>query len=87
ERRAKQMEYNQAHNITPQTTIRKMDENLKLEDQANIYNSRKKLEKMPKSQKDALMKELKAKMLQAAQKLEFEEAARLRDEISKIKKL
>ena len=87
ERRAKQMEYNKTHNITPQTTIRKMDENLKLEDQANIYNSRKKLEKMPKSQKDALMKELKAKMLQAAQKLEFEEAARLRDEIAKIKKL
>lgn len=87
ERRQKQMEYNKAHNITPKTTIRKMDENLKLEDQANIYNSKKKLEKMPKSQKEALMRELKAKMLQAAQKLEFEEAARLRDEIAKIKKL
>jgi len=87
ERREKQMEYNKAHGITPKTTIRKMDENLKLEDQANLYNHKKKLEKMPKSQKEALMRELKAKMLQAAQKLEFEEAARLRDEIAKIKKL
>jgi excinuclease ABC subunit B len=87
ERREKQIAYNKEHNITPKTTIRKMDENLKLEDQANIYNTKKKLEKMPKSQKEALMKELKAKMLQAAQKLEFEEAARLRDEIAKIKKL
>ncbi|MBN2826053.1 MAG: excinuclease ABC subunit UvrB, partial [Campylobacterales bacterium] len=87
ERRAKQIEYNEAHGITPKTTIRKMDENLKLEDQTNIYNHKKNLEKMPKSQKEALIRELKAKMLQAAQKLEFEEAARLRDEIAKIKKL
>jgi len=87
ERRAKQIAYNKKHNITPKTTIRKMDENLKLEDQANIYNNKKKLDKMPKSQKDALMRELKAKMLQAAQKLEFEEAARLRDKIAKIKKI
>ncbi|KIM07817.1 MAG: excinuclease ABC subunit B [Sulfurovum sp. PC08-66] len=87
ERRAKQMEYNQTHGITPTTTIRKMDENLKLEDPTHAYNTKAKLEKMPKSQKEALMRELKAKMLQAAQKLEFEEAARLRDEIAKIKKL
>ncbi len=87
ERRAKQMEDNQVHGITPTTTLRKMDENLKLEDPTHAYNIKAKLEKMPKSQKEALMRELKAKMLQAAQKLEFEEAARLRDEIAKIKKL
>jgi len=87
ERRKKQTEYNRLHNITPTTTLRKMDENLKLEDPTHIYNTQAKLEKMPKSQREALLRELKAKMVQAAQKLEFEEAARLRDEIAKIKKL
>jgi len=42
---------------------------------------------MPKAERQRLIKELKAKMLVAAKKLEFEEAARIRDEISKIKKL
>ncbi len=42
---------------------------------------------MPKTERQQLVKELKAKMLAAAKNLEFEEAARLRDEIAKIKKL
>ena len=42
---------------------------------------------MPKAQRQQLVKELKAKMLVAAKNLEFEEAARLRDEIAKVKKL
>ena len=42
---------------------------------------------MPASERQKIIKELKAKMLEAAKKLEFEEAARLRDEIAKLKKL
>jgi len=42
---------------------------------------------MPKAERQRVIKELKAKMLLSAKKLEFEEAARLRDEIAKIKKL
>jgi excinuclease ABC subunit B len=42
---------------------------------------------MPKAERQQLVKELKAKMLNAAKKLDFEEAARMRDEIAKIKKL
>jgi excinuclease ABC subunit B len=86
-RRAKQIEYNKKHNITPKTTIRKLDTDLKVEDAGELYNKRKKLDKIPKAEKQKLLKELKAKMLEASKKLEFEEAIRLRDEIAKIKKL
>jgi excinuclease ABC subunit B len=87
QRRARQIEYNKKHNITPKTTIRELDTNLKLEDSGELYNKKSKLDKMPKAQRQQLIKELKAKMLEASKKLEFEEAARLRDEIAKIKKL
>jgi len=42
---------------------------------------------MPASERRKIIQELKAKMLVAAKKLDFEEAARLRDEIAKLKKL
>ena len=87
ERRKKQISYNKEHGITPQTTIRELDANLKVEDAGELYNKRSKLDKMPKAERQQLVKELKAKMLLAAKNLEFEEAARLRDEIAKVKKL
>ncbi len=86
-RRAKQIAYNKEHGITPTTTIRELDTDLKVEDAGELYNKRSKLDRMPKAERQKLLKELKAKMLVAAKKLEFEEAARLRDEIAKIKKL
>jgi excinuclease ABC subunit B len=86
-RREKQMAYNKKHGITPKTTIRELDTNLKVEDAGELYNKRSKLDKMPKAERQQLVKELKAKMLAAAKSLEFEEAARLRDEIAKVKKL
>ena len=42
---------------------------------------------MPASEKQKLVKELSKKMQDAAKLLEFEEAARLRDEIAKIRAL
>jgi excinuclease ABC subunit B len=86
-RRAKQKAYNEKHGIVPKTTVRELDTDLKVEDGGVLYNKRAKLEKMPKAERQRLIKELKAKMLEAAKKLEFEEAARLRDEIAKLKKL
>jgi excinuclease ABC subunit B len=87
ERRAKQIAYNKAHNITPTTTTRDLDTNLKLEDHGDLYNKQSKLDKMPKAERQKIVAELRAKMLKASKSLEFEEAARLRDEIAKIKNL
>jgi excinuclease ABC subunit B len=86
-RRQKQKIYNEKHGIVPKTTVRELDTDLKVSEPGELYNRASKLEKMPKAERQRLIKELKAKMLSAAKKLEFEEAARLRDEIAKIKKL
>jgi len=86
-RREKQIAYNKEHNITPKTTLRELDTDLKVEDAGELYNKQSKLDKMPKAERQQLIKELKAKMLAAAKSLDFEEAARLRDQIAKIKKL
>ncbi|SFV75340.1 Excinuclease ABC subunit B [hydrothermal vent metagenome] len=87
-RRKIQEQYNKLHNITPKTTSRSLDENLKLQEHGEIYNKKKKkLDKMPPSERKAIIKDLMLKMKAAAKELNFEEAARLRDEIQKIKQL
>jgi len=87
DRRAIQEAHNKKHGITPTTTKRTLDENLKLEDHGGIYQKNKKMDKIPASERKAIVKELSLKMKEAARELNFEEAARLRDEITKIKKL
>ncbi|ASC94035.1 excinuclease ABC subunit UvrB [Sulfurospirillum diekertiae] len=79
-RRAIQETYNQEHNITPTSTTRKMDENLKLEEHADIYNMFDKKEKIPPSEKKKIIAELTKSMHEAAKILEFEKAAKLRDQ-------
>ena len=86
-RREMQEKYNKTHNITPTTTIRKLDENLKIEDYGAIYQKHKKMDKIPASERKAIITQLSLKMKEAARELNFEEAARLRDEIAKYKKL
>ena len=85
-RRNKQEAYNKAHNITPQSVSRKLDEDLKNQDLGILYEKAKKSkDKMPKSEREKLVKELSKQMHEAAKRLEFEEAARLRDEITKLR--
>ena len=86
-RREIQDAHNKEHGITPTTTKRSLDENLKLEDHGDLYQKHKKMDKMPASERKAITKELMLKMKQAAKELNFEEAARLRDEIMKIKQI
>ncbi len=87
DRRAVQEAYNIEHGITPITTKRSLDENLKLEDVGDLYNRSKKAKTLPAAERKKLVDELTLKMKEASKKLEFEEAARLRDEIAKIRKL
>jgi excinuclease ABC subunit B len=84
-RREKQMEYNKLHNVTPTTTTRKLDENLKMEEYDDVALKRDKLSKIPASEKKKILDELNRQMKQAAKDLNFEEAIRLRDKIENIK--
>ncbi len=86
-RREKQDAFNKEYGITPRGVTRSLDENLKLEDAGELYNRSKKADKMPAAERKKLLKDLNERMKQAAKQLEFEEAARLRDEIAKIKQL
>jgi len=85
-RRKTQEAFNKEHNITPTTTTRDLDENLRLEEYADIGNKKLK-DKLPPKEKKKIVDALKIKMLAAAKNLEFEVAAKIRDEIEKIKKL
>ena len=88
-RRGKQEEFNRIHNITPKSVQRNIEEELKIESSglSRLYEKGAKGKKIPKSERDSIIKELSAKMHQAAKMLEFEEAARLRDEIAKIRNM
>jgi excinuclease ABC subunit B len=86
-RRKIQEEHNTLHGITPVSTKRRLDQNLKLEEYDDVAWKKDKLEKMPASERKKILIELNAKMKKAASDLNFEEAIRLRDEIAKIKEI
>ena len=86
-RRKMQDKYNRAHGITPRSASRNIEESLHVEDEGEIYKRGKNLEKMPAAERASIIKELRKQMLEAAEQLEFEKAAALRDEITKIRKL
>lgn len=86
-RRQRQEEFNKAHNITPKSTARKLDENLRIEDIGELINKKKNLDKIPAKERREIVKDLTKKMHEAAKRLDFEIAASIRDEIAKIKML
>jgi excinuclease ABC subunit B len=86
-RRAKQMAYNEAHNITPQTIKKNVEDVLAGLWQGDTDQSRvtAKVEKPLVGQNLAAhLDALRTQMRKAAENLEFEEAARLRDEIKRL---
>ncbi len=87
ERRKTQEEHNKKHNITPKSTTRLLDENLKVEDMGELFNKMDKKDKIPPSEKKKILKEMTKAMHEAAKSLEFEKAAKLRDDIVKLRKL
>ncbi len=86
-RRKRQKLYNEKHGITPKSVGRRLDQNLKLEEHGILYEKKSKIDRMPAKERQKIVKELTKKMKEAAKRLEFEEAARLRDEINRIKQL
>lgn len=86
-RRYIQKKYNIENNITPKSTTRKLDQNLKVEEYDTVALKKQRLEKMPASERKKILIELNKQMKKAAADLNFEEAIRLRDEIAKIKEI
>ncbi|MBL0703466.1 MAG: excinuclease ABC subunit UvrB [Sulfurospirillum sp.] len=86
-RREEQHKFNQKNKIIPQSTTRLLDENLKVEDVAELFNKMEKKDKIPPSEKREILKEMTKAMYEAAKSLEFEKATKLRDDIAKLRKL
>ncbi|WP_265528662.1 excinuclease ABC subunit UvrB [Sphingomicrobium marinum] len=86
-RREKQLAYNEEHNITPESTRREIADLLKDVKEATAAGADHPLPDTPPlagHNLRAYIGELEEKMRKAAADLEFEEAARLRDEIRKL---
>ncbi|MCR5760498.1 MAG: excinuclease ABC subunit B [Sphaerochaetaceae bacterium] len=91
-RRAVQMKYNAEHNITPQTIKKAVEDILERdrEDEVEDGKSDIKIRRashnlLDSKERKKYIKELEAQMLECAQRLEFEKAALLRDEIENVK--
>jgi excinuclease ABC subunit B len=85
-RRAIQEAYNKKHNITPQSIVKAIKDIA--EEHSKLQLGRKKYDhqKIPKDEKKRLVEELTAQMELAAENLEYEKAADLRDEIELLKR-
>jgi len=86
-RRQKQLAYNQVHNITPRSVVRAVEESLV------VRNSKR--QEAAGMLKDArldvdlteTLREIEEEMLEAANNLEFEKAALLRDQLRELKRM
>ncbi len=88
-RRAIQDAYNKEHGITPQTIRKKVRDLISISKKADKITNRieKDYESMSRAELEAVIGKLTKKMHSAAAELDFETAARLRDEIISLKKM
>jgi len=98
-RRARQVAHNELHGITPQTVLRGVSDIVGDSEDAQKINTpsgqlKKKYLEAAESEQEpfiggdniiAVLADLEKRMFEAAENLEFEEAARLRDEMTKLK--
>jgi excinuclease ABC subunit B len=84
-RRAKQMEYNETHRITPQTVRRAVQESLHTILRGREVESSVIRESGGDFNLSELLRELEQEMQEASANLEFERAALLRDQIMEVK--
>lgn len=84
-RRKKQMAYNTAHGIIPKTITKDVRELLEISSSAAVGGAKKSGVKMTERERRDLIADLESKMRKAAQMLEYEIAAQLRDEIIRLR--
>ncbi|MCK5572764.1 MAG: excinuclease ABC subunit UvrB [Bacteroidetes bacterium] len=100
-RRAKQLQYNEAHNISPRTVYKTVEEVLAATAVADVRAARESRKERNKAlkvaetvvryltaeQRNDLIEEMRTEMVKASKDLEFERAAELRDEIQQLEKM
>lgn len=94
-RREKQIKYNEEHNITPKTIVKKIQDIIEREDKVETsyelhfdfrrFNDEVKID--PKKESKNYIKELEKEMKKASDNLEFEKAIEIRERINQLKKL
>lgn len=85
-RRAIQEAYNKEHGITPKTIIKAIKDIAEEHSKQKLTRKKYDTQKIPKDEKKRLMEELEQQMQLAAENMEFEKAADLRDEIELLKR-
>ncbi len=87
-RREIQQNYNKKHNITPQSIVKKVRdviEATKVAEEKEQYGFKKELDEMEAIELKEIIAKLETEMLEAAENLQFERAAQLRDKITQLK--
>ena len=87
-RRSIQQKYNEEHGIVPQTIIKGIRDVIDIGNGANGDGGKKKADKqrkMSRAETEKLIVELTRQMKEASRKLEFEQAAFIRDRINELR--
>ena len=86
-RRKLQQEYNELHDIEPETVYKSIEEIIKttaVADVKSVEDDMPILNTIAKMDPSTVVEDLKHAMYEAAANLEFEKAAKLRDEINRL---
>ena len=93
QRRKIQKEFNKKNGIVPKTIYKSVDEIMtstavadSMHDKDDVYVPGYDRDQLPETEKQMILVELRKAMLNAAEKLEFEKAAKIRDEIEEFEK-
>ena len=84
-RRGIQQAFNEEHGITPTTVIRDLGTTVEEEVRERIEEVQGNLDQVPAAEREEKARELEAEMLEAAQALDFEKAALLRDQVQRLR--
>ena len=84
-RRAIQQAFNEEHGITPTTVIRDLGTTVEEEVRERIEEVQGNLDQVPLEEREEKARQLEAEMLEAAQALDFEKAALLRDQVQRLR--
>ena len=86
-RRQIQLDYNKKHNITPRSISKEIRKRLTPAREENIISQKIAINKLNDQERKTIIRELMAKMELAAQNMEFELAAEIRDQIKELKNI